>query len=211
MVADVIVAVPSRGDDAVRILRTLLAHARIDGRVCVLVEPIALYPAKDLVEPNDGAWSFPFPSQSEAIDLGEVGVYDPDAAELCVFTYGNGVPMSLRVKHRIERAQGTIDSATAPRVRVVDLRWIAPLPLAAIREHARTARAVLTVDECRHSGNVAEAIGAALAEDPSTRGIRYARVSSADSFIPLAAAADLVLLSEAEIEATARELLAPRR
>ncbi len=203
----VIVAVPSRGDDGVRLMRTLLAHAKIDGRVCVIVEPIALYPVKDLYEANDGAWSFPFPPHGEAIDVGEVGVYDPEATDLCVFTYGNGVPMSLRVKRRIESAAISIGDARAPRVRVVDLRWIAPLPLTAIREHARSSRAVLVADECRHSGNVAEAIGAALAEDPATRGVPYARVSSADSFIPLAAAAERVLLSEAEIESAARALL----
>ncbi len=188
----VIVAVPSRGDDAVRMLRTLLAHARVDGRVSVIVEPIALYPVKDLHEPGDGLWSFPFPAQHEAILLGEVGVYDERATDLCILTYGNGVPMSLRVKRRLE-VRG-IDA------RVVDLRWIAPLPVDSIRAHALACDAVLVVDECRRSGNVAEAIAAALLEDPSFRGKRYARVSSADSYIPLADAANLVLLSEDEIE-----------
>ncbi|MDB4934175.1 MAG: Branched-chain alpha-keto acid dehydrogenase, component, alpha subunit, partial [Labilithrix sp.] len=49
----VIVAVPSRSDDAAKMLRTLVAAARVDGRVCVFVEPIALYHTRDLF-PGDG-------------------------------------------------------------------------------------------------------------------------------------------------------------
>src|SRR5262249_47502699 len=96
----VIVGVPSRGDDAVKMLRTLVAAARVDGRVSAFVEPIALYPPRDLF-PGDGAWSFPLPPQGEAIEIGEVGVYEPPAKStadkaVVIFTYGNGVPMSLR-------------------------------------------------------------------------------------------------------------------
>jgi 2-oxoisovalerate dehydrogenase E1 component len=202
----VIVAVPSRGDDAAKMLRTLMAAARVDGRVCVFVEPIALYHTRDLF-PGDGAWAFPLPPQGEAIALGEVGVYEGGAlvaapaggADLLVLTYGNGVPMALRTAKKLTDERGL-------RVRVVDLRWIAPLPEGAIRAHAEEARAVLVVDECRRSGNVSEAIGAIVAEAPALREKRFARVTSADSFIPLAEAANLVLLQEAEIYAAALEL-----
>jgi 2-oxoisovalerate dehydrogenase E1 component len=195
----VIVAVPSRGDDAVKILRTLTAAAEIDGRVAVVVEPIALYHTRDLF-PGDGAWTFPLPPQGEAIDVGEVGVYENAGAAghgdpLVVFTYGNGVPMSLRAAKKL--------AADGVRVKVVDLRWIAPLPTAAIEAHARDASAILVVDECRRSGNVAEAIAAVVAETPSLRAKPYARVASADSFIPLADAANLVLMQEEEIVAAA--------
>ena len=88
-------------------------------------------------------------------------------------------------------------------MRVVDLRWIAPLPEGAIRAHAEEARAILVVDECRRSGNVSEAIGAIVADTPALRDKPFARVTSADSFIPLAEAANLVLLQEAEIYAAA--------
>jgi len=195
----VVVAVPSRGDDAVKMLRTLTAAARVDGRVGVFVEPIALYHTKDLF-PGDNGWVFPFPAQHEAIDFGEVGVYDHrgEGHPLVVFTYGNGVPMSLRVAKSLEREN--------IRVRVVDLRWLAPLPLAAIEQHARDASAVLVVDECRVSGNVSEAIAAALADTGVIRNKPFARVASADSFIPLADAANLVLVQEDEIRAAALAL-----
>jgi len=197
----VLVAVPSRGDDAVRILRTLLAAAKVDGRVSCLVEPIALYPTRDLYASGDGAWSFPHPPPTEAIDVGEVGVYDAPGpgAPLAIFTYGNGVPMSLRVQRTL--------GAEGVRARVVDLRWIAPLPEQALRAQARAARAVLVVDECRRSGSPSEAIAACLLEDPSTRSIPFARVCAADSFVPIGEAATLVLPSEDGILAAARALV----
>ncbi len=43
-----VVGCPSRGDDAATMLRTLLALAQVDGRVCAFLEPIALYMTKDL-------------------------------------------------------------------------------------------------------------------------------------------------------------------
>lgn len=194
----VIVAVPSRGDDAVKMLRTCLAAAKVDGRVCVFVEPIALYPTRDL-EPGDGKWSFAFPAQEEAIDLGEVGVYGPDDRDLLVLTYGNGVPMSLRVRDRLAKA--------GIGARILDLRWLAPLPEAAIRTHAGQVPRVLCVDECRRSANVSEAIATCLFEDPKLKGVRFSRVTAADSFTPLADASRLVLPDEDEIHRAALSLM----
>ncbi len=204
----VIVAVPSRGDDAVKMLRTLVAAAWIDGRVSAFVEPIALYHTRDLF-PGDGAWSFPLPPQGEAIDIGEVGVYEPPAksssssGELVIFTYGNGVPMSLRAARTL--------ASHGVHARVVDLRWIAPLPVKAIEQHARDSSSILVVDECRRSGNVSEAIAAVIADDAALRAKPFARVTSADSFVPLAEAANLVLLQEDEIVRAALSLTTPDR
>ena len=181
----VIVGVPSRADDAVKMLRTLAAHARIDGRVCVFVEPIALYHAKDIAHP--------MPPGDQAIDLGEVGVHGTGRAPVTILTYGNGVSMSLRA---------------APDARVIDLRWIAPLPLEALRREIAAAEAVLVVDECRVSGNAGEALGTLIAEE--FPGKRFARVASADSFIPLADAANLVLLQEDEIREAFTKLVPAR-
>ena len=194
----VIVAVPSRGDDAVKMLRTCTAAAKVDGRVCVFIEPIALYPVRDLY-PGDGKWSFPLPPQGEAIDLGEVGVYPAERAALVIFTYGNGVPMCLRVRDRLQR-----DGIAA---RVVDLRWIAPLPESAIRAHASEIGRVLMVDECRRSANISEAVATCLLESAETRTVQFARVTAADSFTPLADASRLVLPDEPEILAAARTLI----
>jgi 2-oxoisovalerate dehydrogenase E1 component len=106
--------------------------------------------------------------------------------------------MSLRVQKTL-RAEGV-------RARVVDVRWIVPLPEDALRAEARAARRVLVVDECRRAGSPSEAIAACLLEDPTTRGVPFARVCAADSFVPIGDAANLVLPSEAEILAAARAL-----
>ena len=101
-------------------------------------------------------------------------------------TFGNGLRMSLRAAARL-RADGI-------GCRVVDLRWIAPLPVAdMLREAAATAR-VLVADETRHTGGVSEGVITALA-DAGFAG-RVARVASEDSFVPLGDAAATVLLSQ---------------
>ena len=105
--------------------------------------------------------------------------------------------MSLRAALELARA---VISA-----RVIDLRWLAPLPIDDVLHHAADVGRVLVVDECRRSGTVSEALATAIFEArPSTR---FARVTSADSFIPLGNAANLVLVSEADIVAAAVELV----
>ncbi len=193
-----VVGCPSRGDDAATMLRTLAALAKMDGRVTAFLEPIALYMTKDLHEPGDGQWLFPYPAQDEAMPLGEGRVYDADAGDLVIFTYGNGVPMSLRAAREIEAAQGW-------KVRVVDLRWLVPLNEAFIAAQAASARRILIVDEGRHSAGVGEGVITAIAE--GGYGARpFQRVVGADTYTPLAGAAFLVLPSEQDIVAAAARL-----
>jgi len=139
-----VVGCPSRGDDAAMMLRTLAALATVDGRVAVFLEPIALYMSKDLHAPGDGQWLFPYPAPDQALVLGEGRVYAPEASDLVIFTYGNGVPMSLRAARAIEQQLGW-------QVRVVDLRWLVPLNAGFISGQAADAQRVLVVDEGRHS------------------------------------------------------------
>ncbi len=56
-----IIASPSRPEDAAPMLRTCLAAAETDGSVCVFLEPIALYHTRDLYQPGDGGWLAPYP------------------------------------------------------------------------------------------------------------------------------------------------------
>jgi 2-oxoisovalerate dehydrogenase E1 component len=89
--------------------------------------------------------------------------------------------------------------------RVLDLRWLAPLPIEAIASHARDVGRVLVVDETRASAGVGEGVVTGLV-DAGFDG-RMARVASADTFIPLGDAARHVLLAEHTIETAARGLL----
>jgi 2-oxoisovalerate dehydrogenase E1 component len=175
-------------------LATCAAAAAVDGSVCVFLEPIALYHTRDLHEDGDDAWTAePGP---EHVPLGSARTY-LDGDDLTIVTWANGLYLSLRVARRL--AQRGV------RPRVVDLRWLAPLPEEDLLREARATGRVLVVDETRRTGGVSEGILAALVDAGYDR--RVARVASKDSFVPLGDAARLVLVSEEEIEAAALALV----
>ena len=193
-----VVGCPSRGDDAAMMLRTLMALAKVDGRVCAFLEPIALYMTKDLYEAGDGQWQFDYPAPDQAMTLGEGRIYDETASDLVVFTFGNGVPMALRAARTIEKELGW-------QVRVIDLRWLAPLNDAFIAAQARTAKRILVLDEGRKSAGVGEGVITAIVEG-GCGATPMRRVVGANTFTPLAGAALLVLPGEADVVSAAREL-----
>ncbi|HET8941141.1 MAG TPA: thiamine pyrophosphate-dependent enzyme [Rudaea sp.] len=190
-----VVGCPSRGDDAAMMLRTLMALAKVDGRVCAFLEPIALYMTKDLYEAADGQWQFAYPPPDQALTLGEERVYAPLAQDLAILTYGNGVPMSLRAARKIEAELGW-------KTRVIDLRWLQPLNEAAIARHAGACARILVVDEGRRSAGVGEGIITAIVE-AGLASKPLKRVVGVDTYTPLAGAATLVLPSDADIVAAA--------
>ncbi|MGI5174762.1 thiamine pyrophosphate-dependent enzyme [Dactylosporangium sp. CA-152071] len=192
-------AVASHPATAPALLRQCLALAEAEGRVCVLLEPIALYHTRDLHTEGDGGWLAPYaaPQDWAEAPLGAVRTVR-DGGDLAVVTFGNGVPMSLRV--------AGVLAGEGVETRVVDLQWLAPLPAAALSAALAGVDRVLVVDETRASGGVSEAVVAALV-DAGFAG-RMARVNSVDSYVPLGPAADQVLLGEADILAAARTLLA---
>jgi 2-oxoisovalerate dehydrogenase E1 component len=204
-------AVPSRGDDAVRLLRGAIAAAKECGRVVCFLEPIALYHERDLYEDGDNGWLTDYPppprhateasgADQAALLPGDFGVYHPDARDLCIVSYANGLRLSLRAARRLEREHGI-------RARVIDLRWLAPLELGALHEHVEACGRLLVVDECRATGGgVADAIVAHFAE-ADTR-CRMRSVRAADSYVPLGSATAAVLVGEADILRAAREICA---
>jgi 2-oxoisovalerate dehydrogenase E1 component len=195
-----VIACPARPDDAAAMLRTCLAAAEADGSVCVFLEPIALYHERDLHEPGDSGWLAwydpPALWASGHVPLGEGRVHG-DGTDLTIVTFGNGLRMSLRAAARL--------AADGIGCRVLDLRWLAPLPAADLLREASVTGRVLVADETRRTGGVSEGVITALADGGFTGLI--ARVASEDSFIPLGDAAYTVLLSEQAIEAAARDLL----
>ncbi|HET7844681.1 MAG TPA: thiamine pyrophosphate-dependent enzyme [Xanthomonadales bacterium] len=197
-----VVGCPSRGDDAVRMMRTLLALAKVDGRVCAFLEPIALYMTKDLHDAGDGQWLFPYPALDEAMPLGEGRVYAPEATDLLIVSFGNGVPMSLRAAKAIAAAHGWT-------VRVLDLRWLVPLDEPTIVRNARECARILVVDEGRRSAGVGEGVITAIVE--AGLGAKpLARVVGDDTYTPLGGAANTILPSDAAIVAAAATLAAPK-
>lgn len=195
-----ILAVPARGDDAARMLRGCLAAARTSGRVVCFLEPIALYHEKDLYEDGDSGWLSDYPPPGEMLLPGEVGIYHSGANDLLIVSYANGLRMSLRAARGLREKHGIA-------ARVMDLRWLNPLPMETVREQALECGRVLVADECRATGGgIADAVIAALAED----GFRgpVSSVRAVDSYVPLGAAANLVLISEEQIVAAAQDLCA---
>ena len=190
-----VVGCPSRGDDAAMMLRTLAALAKVDGRVCAFLEPIALYMTKDLYAAGDGQWLTDYPAPNQALTLGEERVYHPDASDCVIFSFGNGMPMSLRAARQIETAHGW-------KVRVVDLRWLVPLNHAAIAKHAGECARILVVDEGRHSAGISEGVITAITE-AGHGGKPLQRVVGADTYTPLAGAAFLVIPKDEDIVAAA--------
>lgn len=198
-----VVAVPSHPADAPAMLRTLIAAARVDGTVSVFLEPIALYHQRDLMD-GDGCWLAEYAAPERwSADHAPIGsarswLVGPDSdAALTIVTFGNGVPMSLRVAHTL--------AGSGVSTRVLDLRWLSPLPVKDILREAVVTGRVLIVDETRRSGGVSESVIAALVDGGFRGPIK--RVTSADSFIPLGSAARTVLLDDASVLRAAQELI----
>ena len=167
----VILAVPSNGADAAMMLRECVRLARDEGRVVVFLEPIALYPMRDLHAEKDGAWMRHYPDPSRRIALGEVGV-EGDGTDLAIVSFGNGIYISNQLSAEL--------ISHGISTRIVDARWLSPLPKAALTAAVQGCKRILIVDETRHSGGVAEAL---MAHFHETTTAKLARVTAEDSFI----------------------------
>jgi 2-oxoisovalerate dehydrogenase E1 component len=94
--------------------------------------------------------------------------------------------------------------------RVLDLRWLNPLPHAEVARHATECGAVLVADECRATGGgIADEVLARLAESGARRPLGAVR--AADTYVPLGPAANLVLIAESDVVRAGRALLAQAR
>ena len=187
----VIIACPSKGDDAAAMLRECVRLAREEQRVVVFVEPIALYHTRDLFAEKDGGWLRHYPPRDKRIALGDVGVTGD--GPLAIVTYGNGHYLSLQAARALSEVR--IDT------RVIDMRWIAPLPIEGILSALDGARKVLVVDECRATGGQSEALLAMLSETCSLPSARHA---AEDSFIATGPAYAATMPSRESIIAAAK-------
>ena len=183
-----VIASPAHPADAPAMLRTCVAAAVADGTVSVFLEPIALYHTRDLHEPGDERWTAPYAAagslgRAEHVPIGAPAVAR-DGDDVLVVTWANGLYLSLRVAERL--------AADGIGCRVLDLRWLAPLPIEEVARHARAVGRVVVVDETRRSGGVGEAVVAGLvdrgrhgadrgASPPTTRSSRSATPPASSS------------------------------
>ena len=166
-----ILACPSNGADAAKMLRECVRLAREEQRVVVFLEPIALYPMRDLHGEKDGGWMRLYPARNETIPLGEVGVYG-DGTDLAIVSFANGFYLARQAERRL--------AAAGVKARVIDMRWLSPLPADALIEAVKGAGRILIVDETRRTGGVAEALMALFTERTE---VPLARITAEDSFI----------------------------
>ena len=103
------------------------------------------------------------------------------------------------------RSARLLDERHGLAVRVLDLRWLAPLDHAAVAAHARDCRRVIVLDEGRRSGGIGEALLAGLVEQ-GCGGLPIRLVVGADSYQPLGPAAGLLLPNEDQVVAAAEAL-----
>ncbi|GAB5379555.1 MAG: alpha-ketoacid dehydrogenase subunit alpha/beta [Aliiglaciecola sp.] len=197
----VIIACPSNGADAVSMLRSCIHIAQVERRVIVFLEPIALYMKKDLLEDGDQLWCHDYvePQNDTPILLGDIGVRG-EGIDLCILTYGNGFYLSCQAQADLENM--------GIYVRVIDLRWLAPLNEEAILQQVKQCKHTLIVDECRKTGSISEALMTLIMEESQPKQkISCARVTAEDSFIPLGTASYEVLPSKENIIDAAKNLV----
>lgn len=193
-----VIACPSNAKDAVLLLREAVRLANEEGRVVIFIEPIALYMQKDLLSPGDGLWTHEYHAPSPQKDKTQaqgISIHRSNSAEnskeknnkevLCIITYGNGYYLSMQAQARLLEK--------GIHIRVIDLRWLAPLDEQGILNAVKNTLNVLIVDECRQTASISEAIVTLLHEQSVDH--KLSRICAQDSFIPLGKAAYEVLPS----------------
>lgn len=194
-----ILACPSNGADAAKMLRECVRLAREEQRLVVFLEPIALYPMRDLHGEKDGGWMRLYPARNEVIALGEVGVHG-DGGDLAIVSFGNGYYLSRQAEARLAGA--------GVKARVVDMRWLSPLPADALVAAVKGAKRILIVDETRRSGGVAEALMALFTERTAVKPVR---LTAEDSFIATGPAYAATMPSAEGIFQAAMDLMGAAR
>lgn len=199
----ILIAIPSNGADAVRMLRTCVREAHEHGRVCVFIEPIALYMTRDLHKEGDKQWTNQYPDIDEESYIGEITSHGK--GEVAIVTYGNGTYLSMKAQKILKEKHGI-------KTEVIDLKWIAPFNSELLFEKLEGKTHMLFVEECRKTGSFGEAVLSELMQEISRRErqgkeAKLPRINellaAANCFIPLGPAATAGLPStESIVEST---------
>ena len=179
-----ILACPSNGSDAVKMLRAATKEAHDKGRIVVFIEPIALYMVKDLHNPKDNKWSSKYPAMDEELKIGEFITHGKGKA-LTIISYGNGLYHALK-------AQPEIEKKINRKIKIIDICWLSDINVDGLLKEIGQCKKVLIVDECRRSGCHGEGLMASLYEK-SKNDLDIKLHAAEDSFIPLGIAATSTL------------------
>jgi 2-oxoisovalerate dehydrogenase E1 component len=176
-------------------LREAVRLAREEQRVVAVIEPIALYSMRDLHEEGDKGWMRLYPGPDERLSVGEIGVHG-DGTDLAIVSYGNGAYLSQQAAKAL--------SGKGINVRVIDMRWLAPQPDAALLSATEACPAILIVDECRRTGSQSEGLMTLFTEAGRRNVARY---TAEDCFIATGPAYAATLPSAPGIAEAACRLL----
>jgi len=193
-----VLAIPSNGADAVRMLRTAVKEAYKNGRIIVFIEPIALYMTKDLYKAKDGKWEFIYPKLNDESPIGEFKSYG-NGRLLTILTYGNGLYLSLQAQKDIEKKLGK-------KIKIIDLMWISDINYETLLKEISPCKKILIVDECRRSGCHGEGILTNLILKSKTS-LNIDLHAAEDSFISIGNAATATLPSKDSIVQNALNLV----
>jgi len=188
-VPGLIVMCPSNGRDGALLLRHAAELAQRERRVVIMLEPIALYMTRDLIDEGDGKWLFDYPQADAPLPaLGQPSV-SGSGNKVAIISYGNGVYLSHQAREHLQADD---------QLRIIDLRYLIPLDMPQVMAAVGDCEHILIVDECRQRGSLSEEIMTYLLEhDSANRPV--SRITADDSFIPLGRAAYDVLPSASAI------------
>ncbi len=183
----VIIACPSNAHDAALLLKACCKLAYQQLRVVIFLEPIALYMLKDYHIKGDNLALAPFPLSTEEITLTDIGIEGDINSTKTIISYGNGMVLARQAAY-ILATQHQIT------VKLIDCRWLSPLPLAAIQAAIKGQKHVIIVDEGRQTGSLSEQIVTWMVEHIEPLPV-IKRICAADCFIPIGNAWQTILPS----------------
>lgn len=196
-----IIAAPSNGPDAAKILRSCIKLAAIEKRIVIFLEPIALYMKKDLHTQGDNAWLFHYPDPKETIQLGEMGIFGDKTANILIISYANGFYLS-------RQAEKILNEKYHVAIKLIDLRWLLPLNERALLAEAKRVKHILIVDESRRTGSMSEGLMSLFVENLEPLP-KIKRLTGDDCFIPLGNSWRYILPSRDDIIQHVLRLMLP--
>ena len=142
------VVITSNAADAAGLMRT----AFVSGDPVLFCEAVALYNRNDW----DGYKILEkYPPIDQLIPFGKARIFNEDAANIAIISYGITLPMSLRAAG-ILREKGV-------EARILDLRTVKPIDWQAIDQAVKDCSKVMVVSEDRFHGGVGPTIAAYIA------------------------------------------------
>ncbi len=137
---------------------------------------------------------------SERIALGEVGVQGDGHRSGDRHLWQRPLPVATGASRSLPTA--------GIKARIIDLRWLSPLPEEALLAAVEGCKRILIVDECRRTGGVAEALMALFAEAHADAPLPA--LTAEDSFIATGPAYAATMPSADSIVAAAMALVEAR-